>query len=80
MISEKTKNKIILTGYLICFSQFVLLYLTFLIAYFRNYSVTININYFNEAHIEFIVIPITLIICGFGLILYWKDFAKLKRK
>ena len=44
-------------------SQNILLYFTFLTAYFNSeYRVTILINKYNEAHVEFVLIPIFFVL------------------
>ena len=50
----------------------IVLYLTFLYAYFNGYKAMLNVNAFYEAHIEFICIPLTIIICIWS----FKEFIK----
>lgn len=40
----------------------IVLYFTFLSAFFNNYKILVTINEYSEAHFEFFFIPITFII------------------
>jgi hypothetical protein len=52
----------------------IVMYVTFLMAYFNDYQVMIAVNKYNEAHVEFFFIPIIFII---GL---WTVNTLLSRK
>ena len=66
------KSGIGLIGLLLCFGHGIIMYLTFLKAYTHNYQTQVMINMYNEADIEFIVIPITLILGLYGVYRYSK--------
>jgi len=40
----------------------IMMYITFLMAYFQGYRAVVLVNEFNEAHFEFFFIPISIII------------------
>lgn len=58
----------IFVGYLLSLSGFMVMTITFLIAFLNGYHVVVHINRYNEATIEFILIPIILIVVIIGLI------------
>jgi len=71
------KQLVVLGGYLLSLSQFVLLYITFLKAYFSPGKFTVVlVNTIGEADIEFILIPITLGVCVIGLIVLILNFRR----
>ena len=57
----------------------IILYVTFLFAYFNNGFVTVSVNNFNEGLIEFFILPFTLIFGFYGLYEYWKFLKAYKR-
>jgi len=52
---------LIYIGLFIGLSNTIVLYITFLNAYFNNYKILVIINQYNEALIEFIALPIMFI-------------------
>lgn len=59
----------------------LVLYITFLRAYFNNYRILVTCNSFNEAHFEFFFIPFSIFV-GF-VVLYnfmFKMTIKIKRR
>jgi len=57
-------------------SHSIVLFITFLSAYFQGYKVIIDINKFGEAHLELIVIPITIIVGIYSIFLLFKSVPK----
>jgi len=56
----------------------IVLYITFLLAYFSNgYVFSVNINTYGEAHLEFIIIPLSLVI---GIYSVFSLFKQIKPK
>ena len=63
-------------GVLFC-SVSVILYITFLWAYFFNdYVFSTRINAFGEAHIEFVVLPISIILGLYASFVLFKQMLK----
>jgi len=55
----------------------ITMYLTFLHAYFNgSYSTKITINTVGEAHLEFVLIPVCLILSIWGYIFMFKHMEK----
>jgi hypothetical protein len=71
-LNKKVVHKVvILSGYLFALGQFFLLYFVFLVAYFNPGKMTfITVNTMGEADIEFILIPITLVVSLIGMYLF----------
>jgi hypothetical protein len=61
---------ITLLGYSFGFSYAFVMWATFLVAYFNGGKVLVSINTYNEAGVEFILIPITI---GIMLIGIWRS-------
>jgi len=74
----KTINKcrVLIFGYGISLSMFVLLYLQFIVAFFNDYKVLVVINKFGEAYLEFILIPVFLVFSLIGFIMIIKDYKE----
>ena len=52
----------------------IVLYITFLFAYFsNNYVFSININSYGEAYLEFIVLPISLVVGLYSVVNLFKQ-------
>ena len=58
----KARNAVVILGLLIGISNSIVLYLSFLFAYFNDYVFSVNINNFGEAQVEFIVLPLALLL------------------
>ena len=56
------KKPFVIIGLLIGISNSVVLYLSFLFAYFNDYVFSVNINTYGEAQVEFIVLPLALLL------------------
>ena len=63
-MKQRIRKILQLLGIGTLFAHSITLYSTFLMAYFHNYRVSVTINTFGEANLEFIIIPITI---AFGL-------------
>ena len=59
-------------GISLLISNSIVLYLTFLAAFFNEGTIRITINDYGEAIPEFILLPITLIFRGYGFIYFYK--------
>ena len=60
-----------------CITNSIVLYATFLYAFFRgNYYVLVSINTYNEALIELFTIPITIGLGIYALVVYVKRTIK----
>jgi len=57
-------------------SHSMVLFITFLSAYFQGYKVIIDINKFGEAHFELILIPITIILGIYSIYILFKSVSK----
>jgi integral membrane sensor domain MASE1 len=68
----KQQWHIILTYAFLIGSTLTLVY-TFFIAYFNGYKVTLYINNYGEAHIEFMLIIFSIIVSCFVLIQYFRS-------
>ena len=56
------------------FTLSLILFIIFLYSYFfNNYVLSININFFGEAHVELIVLTVMFIFISYGLYLSYKD-------
>ena len=59
----------------------VILYITFLFAYFsNNYVFSININNYGEAYIELIIIPVSLLLGIYAVVNLFKQIKPEKTK
>lgn len=67
---ERVKDIFGLAGVMLAFGYTILMYVTFLVAFFsENKSVTIFVNNLNEAMAEFFILPVLLVIVVWGV--YW---------
>jgi len=57
-------------------SHSIVLFITFLLAYFQGYKIIIDINRFGEAHLELIIIPVTIIIGIYSVYILFKSVLK----
>jgi len=57
---NKFKKYLLVIGLLLGVGNTILIYITFLNAYFNNMKTIVLINEFGEAHLEFVLIPILL--------------------
>jgi hypothetical protein len=65
MVEEVKRSKVLIYSIGICclIANSIVLYITFLSAYFSDgQAITITVNNFSESYIEFILIPLSLII------------------
>ena len=75
-MKKKTRKTIKIGSHLICFGLSLDLFYIFLCAYFNNGEVIVHINQYNEAQVELILIPLTLLFCLIGLFFAWRDIKK----
>ena len=72
---DKNRTKIHVAGLFVLVYETILLYGTFLMAYFhKTKSVTVMVDNIGEAHFEFVVLPLFII---FGL---WVVYDVIKRE
>jgi len=57
-------------------SHSIVLFVTFILAYFQGYKIIIDINYFGEAHLELIVIPISIALGIYSVYFLFKSASK----
>lgn len=68
-----SKHAIAYLGLFLCFFANIVMYITFLVAYFDvTKSVVVNVNTLGEANFEFVYIPLTLIMGVYSLIFFKK--------
>ena len=58
----KARNAVVILGLLIGISNSIVLYLSFLFAYFNDYVFSVNINTFGEAQVELVIISVALLL------------------
>jgi hypothetical protein len=64
-VNRRTKLVLYSIGLACLLANSIVLYLTFLYAYFgNNYQFSADINMFGEAHLEFVLLPLSL---GLGI-------------
>lgn len=73
---EKYRKIIKIGSHLICFGLAINLFYIFLCAYMNNYSVMVHVNNYGEAHVELILLPMTLLFCFIGLVFTWREIKK----
>ena len=73
IMRNKLRRIIKLGSHLICFGLAIDLFYLFLCAYLNDFEVLIRINYYGEAQVELIIIPVTLLFCLVGLFFAWRD-------
>ena len=71
-MKERTKRIISFSSHVICFGMALNLCCVFLFAYFNDYRILVTVNDYGEAHIELILIPLTLVFCSIGLYFAWR--------
>ena len=69
----KIKELLKILGVGVLFSHSIVLYTTFLTAYFNGHRVMVYVNRSGEANIEFIIMPITLVLGLWALYCMYKD-------
>ncbi len=74
-ISNK-KKILILIGISTLIANSLILYFTFLVAFFNGHSTRITINNYNEMYVEFFFIPITITIGLWSLWFLLKSFTE----
>jgi len=57
-------------------SHSIVLFITFLLAYFQGYKIIIDINKFGEAHLELIIIPVTITLGIYSVYILFKSVSK----
>ena len=57
-------------------SHSIVLFITFILAYFQGYKIIIDINKFGEAHLEIIIIPITIALGIYSVYILFKSVSK----
>lgn len=72
-MKNKYRRIIKLTSHLICFGLALDLFYLFLCAYLNDFEVIVRVNHYGEAHVELILIPLTLLFCLVGLVFAWRD-------
>jgi len=76
-----SQSKVLLCGIgLTCLiSNSIVLYVSFLWAYFSNdYVFSVRINDFGEAHIEFFLLPLTILLGLYSIIVLFKNMPRKK--
>jgi len=63
----KLKYMLVLFGISCLLTSNIILYITFLNAYFHGYKTTVMINVFGEAHLEFVLLHLFLIFGFYAL-------------
>jgi hypothetical protein len=74
-----SKSKLLLCGIgITCLiANSVVLYISFLWAYFSNdYVFSARINDFGEAHLEFILLPLTIILGVYAVLILFRQIPK----
>ena len=75
------KRIIILSGIVFGFAFALVMFITFLTAFFSgHYSVLLQINHYGEAHFEIVLVPMVMAIIALAFILYVRDCLKEKVK
>ena len=77
-MKTKLRRIIRLGSHIICFGLALDLFYIFLCAYFNDSEVLIRVNHYGEAHVEMIIIPLTLLFCLVGLVFEMKHI-KIRR-
>ena len=67
-----------LFGLLALFVHAIVLYIIFLAAYISGGLATVTINAYGEEHIEFICIPLTIILGIYGINTVYKEYIREK--
>ena len=75
-MNEFNKKYLGFASHCLCFGMACIGYRTWLLAFFNGYSICFGINDYNEAGIEFVLLPITLLFCIVGLIYSYKNLKK----
>ena len=57
-------------------SHSIVLFITFILAYFQGYKIIIDINKFGEAHLELIIIPISIALGIYSFYILFKSVPK----
>jgi hypothetical protein len=57
-------------------SHSIVLFITFILAYFQGYKIIIDINKYGEAHLEIIIIPITIALGIYSVYFLFKSVSK----
>lgn len=57
-------------------SHSIVLFITFLFAYFQGYKLIIDINKFGEAQLELIIIPVTITMGIYSVYILFKSVSK----
>ncbi len=77
---KQLNNFIIAIGITCLISNSLVLFYTFFIAYLNDFQVLININQFGEAHLEFFLIPISIILGIYSIVSLYKLNLKYKKQ
>lgn len=75
-MNEYHKRFLAFSSHVICFSLSLVLFYTFISAYMSDYDIIVQINEYGEAHIEMIILPITIGFCIIGLWFAWRFLKK----
>jgi len=70
------KRLLVSIGFAFLISNSIILFITFLLAYFNNFEILININNYGEANFELALIPATIIL---GIYAIYETRAKRLR-
>jgi len=68
-----------LAGFMFSVGYSILLYITFLFAFFNGGSILVLVNSFGEMWFEFFLIPVVLFFSVLGLYFFLCDMFKIKR-
>ena len=80
MVNQESKDiLLILFGYCFGLGFTVLVALTFYFAFFHGFSTIVAVNDFNEAYLEFLLIPALIIVEVVGAILLFRALLKMAR-
>jgi uncharacterized membrane protein len=80
MLNEFHKKIIIFAGLLFLLGNNIVLYLTFLAAFFNDGKQLIVVNQYNEHWVEFFALPIITILGIIATVYAYKNIPQLKRK
>ena len=80
MLKEFHKKIIIFAGLLFLLGNNIVLYLTFLAAFFNDGKKLVVVNQYNEHWLEFFILPIITILGIIATIYAYKNIPQLRRK
>ena len=75
-MKTKLRRIIKLGSHIMCFGLALDLFYLFLCAYLNDFEVRVRVNSYGEAHVELVLIPLTLLFCLVGLVFAVRDRKK----